>query len=195
MRGNFSFVSAAPRQHLLIESGRGVMKMDLLDTGELNKVITGARALTAKSKLVDTFKAILAHVEHIATNKAERDREIRETGQEDLADMVKKGYTMCWEKAALMHFLLTDFGIPCGIRSGKKKTDDKQHHAWVELEGLGLCVEATAGVVAAKSEYDNEFEVYDSKTIARPRTPLPPDTIREVVAKSGLLVKGLIRKS
>jgi len=195
LRGNFNFVSAAPRQHMFTESGRGVLKMDLLDTGELNKVITGARSATSKSNPVNTFKAILVHVESIATNKVERDKQILETGQEDLADMVKKGFTMCWEKAALMHFMLTDFGIPCCIRSGKKKTDKESHHAWVELEGLAYCVEATAGVVAPKSEYDNEFDAYDIKVVARPKKALAAGAIRDIIIASGKLVPKLFRRS
>ena len=49
------------------------MKLDLLDTGDLNKIITAIRAQTAKANPVATFKAILIYVAGIPTNKAKRD--------------------------------------------------------------------------------------------------------------------------
>jgi len=87
-----------------------------------------------------------------------------------------------------MHLLLTDFGIPCRVQVGKKGTGkDEQHHAWVELTGLGLCVEATSGKVYPESKYA-EYEIYETKIVAYPRDRLSADEIRDIIEKSGLKV-------
>jgi hypothetical protein len=198
MGGNFNFTREAVRDFMFTEGGKGTMMFDVSEGGSLERVV-GQHLSAANKKgmfggspsMAVQLERILSQVRAIPTNKAERDRQILEKGSEDLGTMVQRGHTMCWEKAGLMHMLLTEMGIASQILSGEDKTT-KGHHAWVEVLGAPYSIEATAGIIAPSAEYDARFRIYDRKVVARPKFSMHPDEVTELLAGSSHLRTGAI---
>ena len=199
MGGNLSFERGAPSDFMFTEGGRGSMRFDLLEGGSLSRVMGGVLGQAHKKSLMgsgpsldEVLNRILQQVHGIKTNKEARDEVILTQGVEDLGEMIQTGKTMCWEKAGFMHMLLAEMGIASQIVSGKSRKKASEHHAWVEILGTPFAIESTAGFIALAAEYEHRFEIYDRKTVARPKFGMHPSEVRSLLESNKNLRKGAI---
>jgi hypothetical protein len=202
MGGNLDFVRGSQRDFLFTDGGRGNMQLDLTEGGKLDQQMGKHKAASKAPKglfnsapsLMERFQRLLGSVHAIPTNKEERDEQVL-SGSEDLGTMLERGHTMCWEKAAFMHLLLTDLGIECEILSGEMHTKKSAQHAWVGIVGTDLVVEATAGFVALRSNYEKAFTVNQQRQIARPTVRLSKEEVGMLLVKCGKFKEGFIPSS
>jgi hypothetical protein len=193
MAGNFAYVRDSPRDFLFTDGGRGNMQLDLTSGGKLDEQVSKHRTASKAPKglfnslpsLMERFQRLLGSVHAIPTNKEKRDEQVLEQGSEDLGTMLERGHTMCWEKAAFMHMLLTDLGIECEILSGEMHKKKSAQHAWVGIVGTDFVVEATAGFVALRSNYEKAFTVNQQRQIARPAERIAGHDIITLMVKCG----------